>query len=216
MNLKKITTALLLVFIFTKIFSLNPQKTAKGNNKDSIPDYKFSASTSWFIIDNIFSSEELNISMYELRLGYVITPKDKIEIKACTWRLFEPMGIPFWDPLLMKESEWYPGKIREYGIGIGYLRFWWKGLYTSIEILPLIKKYMDNDKNKIDNGFKLYTTYHLGYHISLFKNRFFLEPQIHYNYWPIDTKGPQGFEEKESRWNNYFLFEPNIYFGVKF
>ena len=29
-------------------------------------------------------------------------------------------------------------------------------------------------------------------------------------------KAPQGFEEKESKWNNYFLFEPNLYIGVNF
>jgi hypothetical protein len=92
----------------------------------------------------------------------------------------------------------------------------WKGLFASIEILPLLKTYLDESNKKIDNGFKLYTTYHLGYHIPLFKGRLFIEPQIHCNYWPIDTNIPQGFKEKESKWNNYFLFEPNLYIGVNF
>jgi hypothetical protein len=155
--------------------------------------------------------------MYEFHFGYKPSPKSRIEIKAATWRLFEPMGIPMTDPLLQKESEWYPGKIRESGIGATYQRFLWKGLYAQIEILPLWKVYLDENKKKIMDGFKLYISYHLGYHVPIFKNRMFLEPQIHCNYWPIDTKGPEDFEEKELKWNNnYFLFEPNIFIGVNF
>lgn len=58
--------------------------------------------------------------------------------------------------------------------------------------------------------------FHLGYHIPLFKNRMYIEPQIHCNYWPIDTKAPQSFQEEESKWNNYFLFEPNLFIGINF
>ena len=86
----------------------------------------------------------------------------------------------------------------------------------QIEILPLWKIYLDENKKKTGDGFKLYTSYHLGYHVPLFKNRLFLEPQIHCNYWPIDSKRPQGFEEKEIKWSNYFLFQANLYIGVNF
>ena len=136
--------------------------------------------------------------MYEFHFGYRITPKDKIEIKVASWKLFEPMGIPIWDPLFQEESEWYPGRIKEFGIGIAYQRLLWKGLFASIEILPLKKTYLEENSNEIDEGFKLYTSYHIGYHVPLFKDRLYIEPQIHCNYWPIDTEGPQGFEEKES------------------
>jgi hypothetical protein len=213
--MKKFISATLLTAMFvTLAFSQNPSKKSGRSSKDTERDYKFSVSTPYFTFINFGPK---SISMYEFHFGYKITPKDKIEIKAATWRLFEPMGIPLWDPLLQKESEWYPGRIRESGIGITYQRFLWKGLFTAIEILPLKKTYLDENKKKIDNGFKFYTSYHLGYHIRLLKNRLFLEPQIHCNYWPVDTKGPQGFEEKEQKWNkNYFLFEPNIYIGVNF
>ena len=215
MNFKKMIGPLFLALLISQAFSQNVDKKGRGSFKGSVPDYKFSISTTYLTFVN-FESEETNIHMYEFHFGYKISPKDKLEIKACTWKLFEPMGIPLWDSHLQQESEWYPGKIKESGIGIGYQRILWKGLFASLEILPLKKTYLDNNKNKIDDGFKLYTTYHLRYHISLFKNRFYLEPQIHCNYWPIDTKGPQGFEDKESEWNNYFLFEPNLYFGINF
>ena len=212
-NLKKLVAATLMIaFSTTPSFS---QNHAKGKSvRDTVPDYKFSVSTTYFTFINSLPN---SVEMYEFHFGYKLTPKDRIEIKVATWSLFEPMGIPIWDPLLMNESEFYPGRIRESGIGITYQRMLWKGLFVQIELLPLLKKYLDGNKNKIGDGFKLYTSYHLGYHIPLFKNRLFLEPQIHCNYWPIDSKGPQGFEEMEIKWkNNYILFEPNIFIGVNF
>jgi hypothetical protein len=215
MNFNKIATTALLALYFAKAFSQNPSQSPKSTSKDSIPYHKFSVSTTYLSFTN-FGPEETNIHMYEFHVGYKLTPKDKIELKVATWKLFAPMGIPMWDPLFMQESEFYPGRLKESGIGVTYQRMLWKGLYAQIEILPLWKTYLDENNKKVDDGFKLYTTYHIGYHISLFKNRFYIEPQVHCNYWPIDTKGPQGFENKESKWNNYLLFEPNLYFGVNF
>lgn len=201
----------IIAIVFLSIGSLFAQK----NSKDSTNYYKYSVSTPYLTFMN-FGSEKTNTHHYEFHFGYQITPKDRIEIKAATWKLFAPMGIPIWDPLFLDESEFYPGRLKESGIGITYQRLLWKGLFAQIEILPLWKTYLDESKEKIDDGFKLYTSYHVGYHLSFFKNRFYIEPQIHCNWWPIDTEGPQGFEEKESKWNNYFLFEPNLYLGVKF
>jgi len=212
---KVISTTLMIAVVTTLAFSQNHTQKVRGTVKGTVPSYKFSVSTTYLTFDN-FGPEETNVHMYEFHFGYKITSKDKIGIKVATWKLFEPMGIPFWDPLLMKESEFYPGRLRESGIGVTYQRMLWKGLFTSIEILPLLKTYLDENNKKIGNGFKLYTTYHLGYHIPLFKGRLFIEPQIHCNYWPIDSKAPQSFQEKESKWNNYFLFEPNLYLGVNF
>ena len=213
--MKKLISTTLMIAVFTTLaFSQNRTQTEKGTIKDTVPNYKFSVSTT-YLITNI-GSEKTNTHHYEFHFGYKLTPKDKIGIKVATWKLFAPMGIPLWDPLLMKESAFFPGKLSESGIGVTYQRLLWKGLFATIEILPLKKIYFDENKKKIGNGFKLYTTYHVGYHIPLFKNRMYIEPQIHCNYWPIDTKAPQSFQEEEIKWNNYFLFEPNIYIGVKF
>jgi hypothetical protein len=211
---KLISTALMIALFSTLAFGQNLSQKSMGSIKDIVPAYKFSVSTTYLTFTN-FGPEETNIHMCEFHFGYKITPKDRIEIKIATWSLFEPMGIP-WGPYKMQESEAYPGRLEESGIGITYQRILWKGLFAQIEILPLWKTYLDESEKKIDDGFKLYTSYHLGYHIPMFKNRFFIEPQIHCNYWPIDSKGPQGFEDKESKWNNYFLFEPNLFIGVNF
>lgn len=214
--MKRIISAALMVTLFTTLVSgQNLAKTEKPVVNEGTKSNKFSVSTTWLIFANT-ESEETNVHMYEFHFGYKVTPKDKIEIKIAGWKSFEPFGIPLWDPLLRKESEWYPGKIKERGIGFTYQRFLWKGLFAQIEVLPLWKTYLDENKKRIEDGFKLYTSYHLGYHIPLLKDRLYLEPQIHCNYWPVDTKGPQGFEEKENKWNNYFLFEPNLFIGVNF
>jgi hypothetical protein len=210
---KLISTTVMITVIATLAFGQTKNQTPGGPERNIAPYYRYSISSSYLTFTNFIPP---SVDMYEFHFGYRITPKDIIAIKAATWSLFEPMGIPLGDPLFQQESEWYPGRIREYGVGIKYQRFLWKGLFSSIEILPLKKTYLDEDNEKIDDGFKLYTSYHLGYHVPLFKNRFYIEPQIHCNYWPIDTEGPQGFEEKESKWNNYFLFEPNLYIGVNF
>lgn len=203
------TVVLCVVSAFGKIAARPEMSKGRG----AAPVYHFFAHTTYLSFLN-FGEEKTNTHMYEFHFGYAITPRDKIGVKAATWKLFAPMGIPLWDPDFQKESQFFPGKLVERGIGITYQRLLWKGLFAQIEILPLWKTYLDTNDNKIGDGFKLYTTYHAGYHFSLFKNRLYLEPQIHCNYWPIDTKAPQGFQEKENKWNNYFLFEPNLYIGV--
>jgi hypothetical protein len=214
--MKKLSLTLLVCTMLTSMaFSQNMYKSERGFLKDSVPAYKFSVSTTWLSFAN-FGEEATNTHHYELHFKYRITPKDIIGIKVATWKLFAPMGIPLWDPLLMKESEFYPGRLRESGIGVTYQRMLWKGLFATVEILPQLKTYLDENDKKIGNGFKLYTSYHLGYHISLFKDRMYIEPQIHCQYWPIDTNTPPGFKEKDDKWNNYFLFEPNLYIGVNF
>lgn len=211
MNMKRILTAFTFALFLTQTFS----QSSYSKDKDSIPHHKFSFSTTWLSFAN-FGEDKTNTHHYEFHVKYALSPNDKIGIKFTTWKLFEPMGIPMWDSHIMQESEFYPGRLRETGLGVTYQRMIWKGLFATIEILPQLKTYYDENDKKIGNGFKLYTSYHLGYHFSFINDRFFIEPQIHCQYWPIDTNIPTGFKEKENKWNNYFLFEPNIYLGVNF
>jgi hypothetical protein len=212
---KLMTIAGMIILGFLSAFGQKTMEGEPGSITSTVPYYKFSVSTTYLSFLN-FGEEKTNTHMYEFHFGYKITPKDRIGIKVATWSLFAPMGIPLWDSLFLTESEFLPGRLRESGIGITYQRILWNGVFASIEILPLLKTYLDKDNKKIGNGFKLYTSYHLGYHLPLLKNRLFLEPQVHGNYWPIDTKIPPGFKEKERKWNNFFLFEPNLYMGINF
>lgn len=212
--MKKLISTILVIAGFTILaFSQNLPKTA--NVKDTVPNCKLSVSTTYLTFLN-FGDEKTNTHHYEFHVGYRLTPKDKISIKVATWKMFAPMGMPMLEQLKFDEKNFYTGRLRETGIGATYQRIIWKGLFATVEILPQLKTYLDEDDNKIGNGFKLYTSYHLGYHFPLFKNRMYIELQIHCNYWPIDTNTPPSFQEIDNEWNNYFLFEPNIYIGVNF
>ena len=158
--------------------------------------------------------------MIELHVKRNLDNKNIIGLKLATWRLFQPMGIQWWDGLLDKletESEFYPGHVRETGIGVTYQRMLWKGLFATVEVLPQFQTYLDESGDKIGNDFKLYNSYHLGYHVSIGKKkRFFIEPQVHCQHWMFDSNAPAGFKELDDKWRNYFLFEPNIYVGFSF
>lgn len=210
---KLLVIVLISILALANAFSQN--LTNKGYVGASVHNSKYSASTTYLSFAN-FGEEKTNTHHYELHVGYRLTPKDKVGIKLATWKLFAPMGMPMEEQLTFDEDNFYPGRLRETGIGVTYQRMLWKGLFVATEILPQLKTYLDKDNHKINDGFKLYTSYHLGYHIPLFKNRAYLEPQIHCQYWPIDTNVPQEFKEMDDKWNNYFLFEPDMYLGLTF
>lgn len=210
--IKNVAVLILTLFVTQAYCQRITQDDTTGKVKTPKPYHRWLVSSPYHTFTNYIGP---SVSMYEFHFGYRITPKDIIKIKAVTWSLFAPLGIPF-GPDLMKKSENYPGRTREYGAGLCYQRMLWKGLFATVEVVPMRKLFLDPDGKKIDSGFRLYTSYHIGYEIPMFKNRMFIQPQIHCNYWPVDSKGPQGFKEKDEKWNNYFLFEPNIYIGVNF
>lgn len=214
-NFSKTIATVLLTFSLSQVFCQTPIQESKKSVKDSSSDYKFSVHTTWLSFSN-FGNPETNTHHYEIGFRYNLTSKDRIGVKLTTWKLFAPMGILFWDPLFLDRDEFYPGRLQERGLGITYQRTLWKGLFTTLEVLPLIKTYLNEENEKIGDGFKLYISYHVGYHIPIFKGRGYIEPQIHVNYWPIDSKAPESFRVKDAGKRDYFLFEPNIYFGVNF
>ncbi len=227
MNTRKAQMSTLsMVLIFSLILTSNVfsdgQNTSplrQDANSSLRTDYKFSVNTIAIAPPNWFEEEALNTHHIELHFKYDLTSKDKIGIKFASWKLFQPMGITWWDGILESldtRSEFYPGRLREIGLGVSYQRLLWKGLFATIEVLPQLKTYLDEDNKKIGNGFKLYTSYHLGYHIPFFKNRMFIEPQVHCQNWMFDTDAPEGFIELDRKWRTYFLFEPNLYIGIKF
>lgn len=210
------------ILLFSSTLSAFAQ-TNSTVDKETEMDYKWRVSTPYFIITDPLGGgwkDRTSTQMIELHAKRNLDNKNIVGVKFATWRLFQPMGITWWDGLLDKletESEFYPGYLRETGIGITYQRMLWKGLFVTAEVLPQLQTYLDLDGNKIKNGFKVYNSLHLGYHISVGKKkRFFIEPQVHCNQWMFDNNSPDGFKQLDDKWRNYFLFEPNIYVGVNF
>lgn len=202
--------------------SASAQMSVERESKTTF-DHKYRLSLPVIILPQLATKswdDRTNTQHVELHFKYELDAKNIIGVKFATWRLFQPMGILWWDGLLDKVesgTEYYPGHLRETGLGVSYQRMLWKGLFTTAEVLPQLKTYVDLDNNKIGNGFKLYTSLHLGYHLAFgMKKQFFVEPQIHCQTWLIDTNTPADFKELDNQWKNYFLFEPNLYVGIKF
>ncbi len=202
------TKSILLVPALIILFS-----AANGQKNNSDTSFRrYFVGTSGFMLFNLAPNPP---SFYQLNFGYWLTKKDVISIEAKTWRYNYPLGVPFGDDFDTPQWE-YAGYIKEYGIGLAYQRYLWRGLYTAIHAAGFRQRYVDNDGNKIQNGFQLFMTGRLGYHIRLFKDRFFIEPSIAVTHWPINTNTPESFAKLERSWPNYFLFEPGLHLGLKF
>ena len=149
----------------------------------------------------------------QLNGGYRVTPKDTLSVEAITWRYYHPLGIPYGSSRESPEEE-YPGHVREYGVGMAYQRFLWKGLYASLSAVPFFRQYYDAVEHRIGNGFQLFMTLRHGYQVR-FLDRLFVEPSIAATFWPVSTNVPEAFAKLDRRWPRYFLFEPGFHMGVE-
>lgn len=191
---------------------------AKANSQTTEQDStykKFFIGSSLFVLANLIPDQPNPPSFYQLNFGYRLTPKDVVSIEAITWEYAWYNGIP-WGKSFEAPEEKYPGSIREVGLAIAYQRFFWKGAYGAVHALNAKQTYLDENDNKIQNGYRLFMTYRVGYHIEFFKNTFFLEPSVAVTHWPVDTNVPASFAAVQNKWPNYFLFEPGLHFGIKF
>jgi hypothetical protein len=201
----------ILWFALTLMTASTLQVSAQNAKQDSTYKRWFVGSS--FLMLGNFDKED-NPEYIQLNVGYRITPKDVVSFEFKRSIYSWPIGIPF-GPSFRKPGGNYPGHVRILAPTLGYQRFWWKGVYTSVHALNAFEKYMDENKKKIGNGYTLYLNFHLGYQFKFFKNRFFFEPAIGCSYWPVRTNVPQSFKEKESKWPNYFI-QPGLHFGFNF
>lgn len=154
-------------------------------------------------------------SFYQLNYGYQLTPEDVLFVEAITWTYSAPLGIPYWASSDAPDRS-YPGSVREYGVGLAYQRYLWRGLYAGLHATPFVRQYLDPGRHKLQTGFQLFLTLRTGYHVPLFGDRFFVEPSLACTYWPIKTNVPAAFARVDRKWPNYFLFEPGLHLGVTF
>jgi hypothetical protein len=173
---------------------------------------RHSLGSSGFVLANVLLTDPPDF--YQLNYGYRLTRRDVISVEAITWKYDAPLGIPY-GPSFDSPDEDYPGYVRSFGLGVAYQRFLWRSLYSGVHALPLRQTYFDENDVRVQNGFQLFLTLRLGYHLAL-RQRFFLEPSLAMTHWPINTNVPAAFAAKDSKWPNYFLLEPGLHFGVKF
>ncbi|MHA4736848.1 hypothetical protein [Dyadobacter sp. MSC1_007] len=175
---------------------------------------KFFVGSTLFMLANLIPDNNSPKMVY-LNLGYRITGKDVISLELKTWKYGWPIGIPF-GKSYESEGEGFPGYIREYGFSIAYYRFLWKGLFGQVDVMPAWQTFVNDNGNKIDNGFQIFNTYSIGYHVKLFKDRFFIQPSIAITHRPYQSKMPDSFKQIDDRWSRFFFGQPGLHFGFNF
>lgn len=175
---------------------------------------KFFAGSTLFMLANLIPDNNKPGMVY-LNLGYRITGKDAVSVELKTWKYAWPIGIPY-GKSYEAEGEGFPGYIREYGVSLNYQRFFWHGLFAQVDIMPAFQVFKNTDGKKIDNGFQIFNTYSIGYHIKLFRDRFFIEPSIAITHRPYQSKMPDSFKQVDDRWPRFFYGQPGLHFGFKF
>ena len=92
--------------------------------------------TSLFTLMNL-APDDQPPHFYQVNIGYMLTPKDRLSVEAITWRYYHPLGIP-WGESRESADKAYPGHVREFGVGLEYQRLLTKGFYSSISAVPSI------------------------------------------------------------------------------
>lgn len=174
----------------------------------------------WFVGSSLFLLGNLDKTnppgFVQLNLGYRITGRDVLAVELITWKHAWPLGInPFYNDAYGTPEEKYPGHIREYGVGLAYQRYFWKGLYAATHVMPMWQTYNNENGNKVGDGFIIFNTYRVGYHLKLFKDRLFIEPSLGVAGRPYYSEMPAGFKEKDDKWPKWTP-EPGLHFGVNF
>lgn len=195
------------------VLACSLQVNAQYAKQDSTYKRYFVGST-LFLLGNLASVNPPNF--VQLNLGYRITGRDVISLELITWKYAWPLGInPFLNKSYGKQEEKFPGYIRDYGMGVAYQRFFWKGLYAAVHVMPMWQTFVNEKGNTVDTGFQIFNSYRVGYHIKLFKDRFFIQPSLGIAGRPYHTKMPDGFKQKDDKWSTWTP-EPGLHFGYNF
>ncbi|MEQ9310201.1 MAG: hypothetical protein RLN90_12170 [Balneolaceae bacterium] len=197
-----------LVLLLVSTLPLKAQYTPKDTTNNKL----FVGST-FFMLGNFIPKNRPDF--VQLNVGYRLTQKDIVSIELKTWKYAWSLGIPYGKSFEAPEEK-FPGYIREFGIALAYQRFWWKGLYTGIHSMSARQIFVNEDGKKIDNGFQIFNTYRVGYHVKIFKNRFFIQPSFAVTHRPYHTQMPDSFKQLDDKWPKYLIGEPGLHFGYNF
>jgi hypothetical protein len=82
--------------------------------------------------------------------------------------------------------------------------------------MPTLQKFVNREGAKIDNGFQIFNTYRVGYHIKLFKDCFFFQPSFAMTHRAYHSTLPNGFKQLDDKWSKFVFPEPGLHFGYNF
>jgi hypothetical protein len=200
-------------FALILVMASSLQVEAQYSKQDSTYK-KFFVGSTLFMLANLLPDNNKPEMVY-LNFGYRITGKDVISIEFKTWKYAWPIGIPY-GKSFEAEGKGFPGYIREHGVSLSYYRFLWGGLFAQVDVMPAFQTFANEKGNKIDNGFQIFNTYSIGYHIKLFKDRLFFQPSIAITHRPYQSKMPDSFKQIDDRWSRFFFGQPGLHFGYNF
>ena len=189
------------------------QVQAQYAKQDSTYKKHFIGST-LFMLANVLPDNNPPGMVY-LNLGYRITGKDVISLEFKTWKYGWPIGIPY-GKSFEAEGEGFPGYIREHGVSLNYQRYLWNGLFAQVDVMPAFQTFVNENGDKVDNGFQIFNTYSIGYHIKLFRDRFFIDPSIAITHRPYQSTMPDSFKQVDDQWSRFFFGQPGLHFGYNF
>lgn len=190
----------------------NLQTNAQYAKQDSTYRKWFVGTSLFVILGNFDKVNPPNFA--QLDIGYRISGKDVIRLSPKTWKYAWPNGIhPFLNKSYKKPEEKFPGYIREFGITASYQRFLWKTLYAQLDVMPTWQVFVNENEMKVGNGFQIFNSYRIGYHIKFFGDRFFLQPSICMTHRAHHTKLPDGFKQQDDKWSKFVFPEPGLNIG---
>jgi len=144
------------IVVLVLFLASSSQLKAQYSKQDSTFKKYFVGST-FAMLGNFI--EKNNPEFVQLNLGYRLTGKDVISLELKTWKYAWPLGIPFTSKSYEAPETEFPGYIREYGFAFAYQRFLWKGLYAGVHVMNAWQSFVDEEGNKIGNGFQIFNTY---------------------------------------------------------
>ncbi len=174
---------------------------------------RFFAGSNLFMLGNLDTKNKPDF--VQLYFGYLISGRVVVSLEFKTWKYGWPLGIPY-GPSFEAPEEKFPGYIREGGFALAYQHYWWKGLYSGVDVMNAWQTFVDEDGNKTDDGFQIFNTYRLGYHFGFFKDRIFIEPSVAVTHRLYHTEMPESFKQMDDKWPKFFFGEPGLHFGVNF
>lgn len=207
---KKILWLALILFMSNVL-----QLKAQYDETDSTYKRWFVGTSLFVFLGNLDTENPPNF--FQLELGYRLTGKDIIRFSPKTWKYAWPNGIhPFLNDAYKKPEEKFPGYVREYGVTFSYQRFIYEGLYAQLDVMPTLQHFVNDDGKKIDDGFQIFNSYRIGYHIKLFNDKFFFQPSICVTHRAYHSQLPDGFKQLDDKWSKFIFPEPGLNIGYNF
>ena len=205
----------MLLFALTLMMASTLQVKAQYAKTDSTYKRWFVGTSLFVLLGNLDTENPPNFA--QLNMGYRITGKDVLTLAPKTWKYAWPNGIhPFLNKAYKKPEERFPGYVREYGVTASYTRFLWKGLYAQLDVMPTLQNFVTDKGKKMGNGFQIFNSYRVGYHIKFFKDKFFFQPSICVTHRAYHTELPVGFKQLDDKWSKFIFPEPGLNIGFNF